>query len=109
MDGNKVKIIMAYNIKENRKRLELTQAKLAEVIGSSTSYIGEIETAKKFPSANYIGKIASALNIKPYELLLDPNETEETQFNYSKEKIKEEILTLMEKEIDYIINKNLNS
>lgn len=45
--------------------------KLAELCDTSTSYIGEIEIGKKFPSVEMIQQIAAALHIKPYRLFTD--------------------------------------
>ena len=42
--------------------------KLAEKCGSAASYIGEIETGRKFPSVEMVDKIARALNVEPYQL-----------------------------------------
>ena len=39
---------------------------LAELCGTSTSYIGQIEIGNRFPSLEMIEKIAKALKIKPY-------------------------------------------
>ena len=41
---------------------------LAELCGSSTGYIGEIESGKRFPSVKMIERIASALKIESYFL-----------------------------------------
>ncbi len=53
------------NLKYYRKQAELTQEKLAEKIGMSTAYIGDMEARERFPSAETIDKIAEALNIRP--------------------------------------------
>ena len=53
------------NLKYYRKCAGLTQEKLAEAIGMSTSYIGDMEARERFPSAETIDKIAAVLNIKP--------------------------------------------
>ena len=45
--------------------------RLAELCETSTSYIGEIEIAKKFPSIEMIEKIACALGIRPFQLFQD--------------------------------------
>jgi transcriptional regulator with XRE-family HTH domain len=42
--------------------------RLAELCDSSTGYIGEIESGKRFPSINMIERIAKALNIESYFL-----------------------------------------
>ena len=48
---------------------------LAEKCHSSTSYIGEIEIGKKFPSVEMIQKIADSLNIQPYKLFMQDNDS----------------------------------
>ncbi len=55
--------IFARNLKERRRRLGLTQAKLAELIGVSTSFVTEIETSRKAPSFSTIEKIGRALEV----------------------------------------------
>ena len=42
--------------------------KLAELLNTSTSYIGEIEINNKVPSMEMVEKIANALNIEPFRL-----------------------------------------
>jgi len=54
------------NLKDYRKSLKISQAKLAEMCESSQAYIAEIEVGKKFPSPDMIEKIALALNIESY-------------------------------------------
>lgn len=57
----RVQECLAQNIKAFRKERKITQEQLAEKVGTSTNYIGTIETGKKFPSPNMIERIASAL------------------------------------------------
>ena len=45
--------------------------KLAEYCNTSPSYIGEIETGRKFPSTEMIEKIAEVLRIEAYHLFVD--------------------------------------
>jgi transcriptional regulator with XRE-family HTH domain len=40
--------------------------RLAELCDSSTGYIGEIESGKRFPSVSMIERIAEALDIESY-------------------------------------------
>jgi transcriptional regulator with XRE-family HTH domain len=44
--------------------------KLAELCNTATSYIGEIEIGRRFPSLKLIEKIAGALNVEPYEFFI---------------------------------------
>lgn len=45
--------------------------KLAEILDTSTSYIGEIEINSKVPSMEMVEKIANALEIEPFRLFID--------------------------------------
>jgi transcriptional regulator with XRE-family HTH domain len=56
------------NLKGYRKLRKISQMRLAELCNSSTGYIGEIESGKRFPSVNMIERIAQALKIESYSL-----------------------------------------
>jgi len=45
--------------------------KLAEMLNTSTSYIGEIEINSRVPSMEMVEKIAKALKIEPFRLFID--------------------------------------
>jgi transcriptional regulator with XRE-family HTH domain len=63
-----VKEILAQNLKKHRKRLGITQPELAESAGLSTNYLGMIEVARNFPTADVLERLAKALGIKSNEL-----------------------------------------
>lgn len=65
-----VRSVFIQNLKYYRKQAGLTQEKLAEAIGMSTSYIGDMEARERFPSAETIDRIASALHV-PASVLFD--------------------------------------
>jgi len=69
-----VRKLLAKNIKRGRDLLGISQMQLAERAGCSASYLGDIETGKKFPAATMFGKIAEALNFRPYQLLLEDDD-----------------------------------
>jgi transcriptional regulator with XRE-family HTH domain len=58
-------------VKTYRKKLNLTQAKLAEIIQISTAFYSEIETGKKIPSVNTFVALATALRVTVNDLLVD--------------------------------------
>ncbi len=62
------------NIKAKRKELGLTQQKLAELADMSLDYLAEIENEKRKKSFSLamLGRIADALGVEAYTLLL-PN------------------------------------
>jgi transcriptional regulator with XRE-family HTH domain len=66
-----VRFILAKNIKATRRLRGLTQERLAERTGVSTSYIALLESAKKFPSAKSLDAMADALQLRPFELFLE--------------------------------------
>ena len=66
--------ILLINIKKYRSRLKYSQFDLAGLCGVSTSYISEIETGKKFPSARTLEKIVKALEVRPYKLFIDASD-----------------------------------
>lgn len=61
-------------ISELRKEKNLTQEQLAEKTKSSVNYIGRLERGQHNPSVDKLEKVASALNIEPYELFIQRND-----------------------------------
>lgn len=59
------------NVKFYRKKLQLSQEKLAEMSNLSTNYIGEIERTNRKVTLDTIEKISKALNIAPSLLLVE--------------------------------------
>lgn len=70
-DTMKLKTILGKNIKYHRYRKNLTQEKLAELLGTSPNYVGRLERGQHSPSLEKIDKIAKALDIKAFELFLE--------------------------------------
>ena len=62
-------------IREARKRLSLTQEKLAEKVNISNVYLGEIERGNKMPSIPVFIAIAEALDVSCDYLLRDSAST----------------------------------
>lgn len=56
-------------IRTKRKNLSLTQAQLAELIGSDEYYISAIETGKRKPGSKFLVSLSNALSI-PIDSLL---------------------------------------
>jgi transcriptional regulator with XRE-family HTH domain len=65
-----VREILANNLKENRKKCGLSQAKLAEKANITTQYIAMIEVSRKFPTPEMLDRLAAALGIETFELFM---------------------------------------
>jgi len=63
-----IREVLANNLKANRKKCHLSQAKLADKAGISTQYIAMIELSRQFPTPEVLERIAAALGIKSHEL-----------------------------------------
>ena len=72
----KVQQLLANNIKLARKRMGISQMRLAELAELSTSYVGELEVGKKFPSAENLERLGEALGLQPYQLIYEPEDWE---------------------------------
>ena len=69
--------ILVRNMKLYRSNLGISQMELAERAGLSSGYVGEIETGRKFPSPEALIQLATALEVKPYRLLMGAEDVAE--------------------------------
>jgi transcriptional regulator with XRE-family HTH domain len=63
-----LRVLLSHNIKERRRILGITQARLAERVTTSTHYIGQIELGNKFLTPEMLERIAAALEIDSPQL-----------------------------------------
>jgi len=77
MEAGKLREILSYNIKIERKKLGLTQEKLAEIAELSAQTINDIEGCRMWVSDKTITKLARVLHVEAYQLLIPitPGET----------------------------------
>jgi len=86
---------MGRKIREERKRLKLTQDQLSEKAGISLSFLGHIERGTRKMSVDTLVKICAALNCSADEILSTGHANAETQI--SALNILKEALRLAEK------------
>jgi transcriptional regulator with XRE-family HTH domain len=91
--------LLAKNMKKYRQILGFSQSALAEKVGCSTTLIGNIEINKRFPSADNINRIASALEVRVSDLFAE-QEPESMKKMASKKELKSKFGKLMDKAID---------
>jgi len=71
MDKNlNLRSILSQNIRKARASLHISQSKLAEFANISVSHILDIEYCKTWVSDKTLQKIAQALSLESYELLI---------------------------------------
>ena len=99
--------LLAKNIKEIRKQLGLSQAKLAEMVDCSTSFIGEIEIGRKFPSAENLQKIADSLGLDIFQLFLTDKKKKDFDKQMVLGNVKKELQKKFTKDLEETINKYL--
>ena len=92
MEELELRGILSNNIKRCRFKNNLSQLALAEKVDISTNFLSDIERCKAWVSPSTLVKLASVLNIEPYELfkadaLLSDNEKSILQ-NYADENLK---------------------
>ena len=68
-----LKEIFSDNLKYYRKLAGLTQDDFAKAVNTDPVYISYIENGKRFPSIEYIEKMANVLQIDSYKLFLPSN------------------------------------
>ena len=68
MEEQELRGILGNNIKRCRLSNSLSQQALAEKVDISTNFLSDIERCKAWISPTTLVKLASVLNIEPYEL-----------------------------------------
>ena len=63
-----IRSLLSNNIKKRREFLGISQAVLAESVGTSTHYISQIERKIRFPTPEILERIAKALEFDTPEL-----------------------------------------
>jgi len=94
-----IRDVLANNMKAYRNASGISQAKLAEKAGTSTHYIGMIETGKNFPSPEMIERIAIALGIDTVDLFSTEKKLPQTMKAYRRAALKD-IKALMGRFLD---------
>ena len=71
--------VFGSNVKAYRQRIGLSQEAFAEKCGMHRTYISAIECFRRSISLENIQKIADALEIEPYQLLLENRENDQKE------------------------------
>lgn len=91
--------LLARNIKEARTKLGYSQLKLAEITDLSPVHVNDLEQGRKWVSAKTLDRLARALAMEPYQLLIDKEVSDKLE--------KFDLLTELLKDLKGKINRNL--
>lgn len=111
MTQTELREILSANIKFYRKRLFLTQEKLAEKTGLSAQTINDIEGCRTWVSDKSLIKIAEALYISPADLLIEHEDKNSSIMNITSSdiyKLKKELKETFLDSIESIFIKYAN-
>ena len=97
--------MLSANMKLARKRLGYSQQGLAEVCDVSTSYIGEIEIGRKFPSSGMLVRLADGLGIEPHRLLYDPKDVDTPLAQIVLGEFRAELLEAISGDVDRLLRR----
>jgi len=99
----KIREILAKNMKIHRQKLGITQPELAERANISTNFIGMIEQKRKFPAPEMLERIAVALEIETFELFTTSASPQEEL-----RKLHREILEDLDRNISEAVSRAIN-
>ncbi|MBU4312790.1 MAG: helix-turn-helix transcriptional regulator [Candidatus Omnitrophica bacterium] len=80
MNLQKIRSILPNRVRTFRNARGLTQEHLAEAVDIHATYISRIESGKKLPTLTIICKIADALGVEAYELLVDERKVNSSDY-----------------------------
>lgn len=96
-----IKTLFGRKIKEYRKKRDLTQSELAELVNVDNKHISCIESGKNFPSPDLIERLATYLEVEPKDLFefyyLQDTDDLKTDIISMLDKLNEEELSLTHK------------
>ena len=102
----KVQELFIVNLKRARSQQGVSQMKLSEAADLSLGFIGDIESGKKFPSAASMQKIIDSLEIEPFELFIDVNDSQIKCPLSKLNCVHTELVGKIGEEISYTLNKH---
>lgn len=102
MEPVEIKKIFTSNIKKYRIINGLTQMQLAENADISVGFLCDLESGKKWGTLETMAKLAKALHIKPYQLLM-PEEEKNNSVNIHED------LSELSQNLKQTIDSNINN
>ena len=109
MNSKELQEIFSLNLKNARSRANLSQMKLAEKANLSVGYICDLESGRRWGTPETFSRLATALDINPFELLLPINLDASSSFELSKQReILAKLNESLRKNISTAVNKAIS-
>ncbi len=109
MNSKELQEIFSSNLKNARSRANLSQMKLAEKANLSVGYICDLESGRRWGTPETFSRLATALDINPFELLLPINLDASSSFELSKQReILAKLNESLRKNISTAVNKAIS-
>jgi transcriptional regulator with XRE-family HTH domain len=103
-----IRMVLAYNVKNYRNVFRYSQEKLAEKTKLSVQTIKDIEGCRRWVSDSTLTKLAKALNITEFQLLIPEKYEEGRKYRKAALKrlisLKEKLKSYMDDQFDKVIN-----
>lgn len=90
-----IKTLLGKRLKELRQKRRYTQEKLAEMANIEIPSLSNIENGKNYPNHETLYKLATALNVRPFELFI-------FEYYQNSAQMLKEMMALMEKDDELI-------
>jgi transcriptional regulator with XRE-family HTH domain len=96
--------LLSQNIRKARITMGLSQMELAERADISTGHMNDIERSRRWLSAVTFSRIAEALQLEPYQLLLPAHEEHRMEDYRKLIALKKELQGMLTREIDSVFS-----
>jgi transcriptional regulator with XRE-family HTH domain len=93
-----VQTLFAKYVLTARKRLGISQMKLAEKVDMSPGYMNDVERARRWVGAGTLSRLAGALHVRPYQSFLEDGDPA-TEIHVMLTQIVEELRRTLESEL----------
>ena len=70
-NAKSIQELIAKNVRAARKRLGISQMKLAAKLDLSAGYMNDVERARRWVGAGTLARLADALHLKPYQFFVE--------------------------------------
>jgi transcriptional regulator with XRE-family HTH domain len=102
LNAKYIQELLAKNVRAARKRLGISQMKLAEKADLSVGYMNDVERARRWLGASTLARLAGVLHLRPYQFFLE-NGDSTTDIHAMLAEIVSELRSSVDSDIESIV------